>query len=227
MIIKFEDKKDIIVSEINKRRSKWQLKAISWMDFDDIRQLILIHVYEKWSQWDQKRPLEPWLNTLISNRIKNLVRDNYGAFKRPCLGCAANQGNDLCSIYIKQCSDCPLYAKWVKTKKRAYDVKLPVSYHDTEKQQVQEHVLNQTDKEIDYEKGFAVINAKMKERLKPEHYKIYKMIYIENKSDDVVAETLGYKKSKYNNRSRYKQIENYKKQFKIEAKSIIYDEDLA
>ena len=114
---KFDDFIEEINAEIAKRKSKWNLTAISWMDFDDVSQILRIHIYKKWHLYDVKKPLAPWLNRIISNQIKNLIRNNYGNYSRPCLKCDAAEGEDFCKIYEKQCSSCPLYANWEKTKK--------------------------------------------------------------------------------------------------------------
>ena len=47
--IKFEDCIDVIDQEISKRRNKWTLTSIAWMDFDDISQILKIHIYNLWS----------------------------------------------------------------------------------------------------------------------------------------------------------------------------------
>ena len=44
---KFEDCIDVIDQEISKRRNKWTLTSIAWMDFDDISQILKIHIYKK------------------------------------------------------------------------------------------------------------------------------------------------------------------------------------
>ena len=46
--LKFEDCIEKIDLEINKRRSRWNLTALSWMDFDDVSQIIRIHIFKKW-----------------------------------------------------------------------------------------------------------------------------------------------------------------------------------
>lgn len=108
----FEDVIDKINLEISKRRGKWNLTILAWMDFDDVSQIIRIHIWKKWKMYDPEKPLAPWLNRIISNQIKNLIRNNYGNFSRPCLRCAAAEGEDLCAIYKKQCSACPLFSNW-------------------------------------------------------------------------------------------------------------------
>ena len=72
----FEDNITIIDAEINKRRNLWTLSSIQWMDFDDVAQIIRIHLHEKWSLYNQDKPLVPWLNKVISHQIKNIITAN-------------------------------------------------------------------------------------------------------------------------------------------------------
>ena len=69
--LKFEDYIDQIDEEIRKRKSKLTLTSIAWMDFDDISQILRIHIYKKWSLFDQDKALGPWLNRIISNQINS------------------------------------------------------------------------------------------------------------------------------------------------------------
>lgn len=220
---KFEDKIDAINNELKKRRHKWQLKARNDLDYEDVEQIIRIHIFNKWALWDQTRPIEPWLNRTISRQISNLLRNLYGGFSRPCLKCAANQGGELCAIFKSQCSDCPLFAKWVKGKKQAHDVKIPLP--------LETHV-DEVDslfsENIDYENSISIIHGKMKVHLNPKQYEIYEMLFIKNLSENEVAMKMGYKKNEDKKRKvvRYKQIENYKKMFADLAKKIISEEGL-
>ena len=77
----------------------------------------------------EKRAFGPWCSTLISNQIKNLVRNNYGNFAKPCLRCPHYGGGDDCTFTTngKQNTTCLDYAKWKKKKQKAYNVKLPLS----------------------------------------------------------------------------------------------------
>ena len=111
----FEESFDFINQEIRKRSKKWSLTSMNWIDYDDVSQLIRVHIYEKWHLYNEEKPLAPWLNRIISNQIKNLVRNHYGNFARPCLKCEAADGESACKIYKPQCGDCPLYAKWEKS----------------------------------------------------------------------------------------------------------------
>ena len=62
--IKYEDKVDVIDKELRKRKHKWHLNAVAWFDFEDVQQIIRFHIFKKWKMWDQKRPLEPWINKI-------------------------------------------------------------------------------------------------------------------------------------------------------------------
>jgi Sigma-70 region 2 len=219
----FEEKIDIINNELRKRKGKWQLKARADFDFEDVEQIIRIHIYKKWALWDQSQALEPWLNRIITRQISNLLRNLYGGFSRPCLKCAANQGGELCAIYKTQCSDCPLYLKWIKGKKQAYDVKipLPLETHALEVESISSDF-------IDYEASAAIIHARMKPHLTKVQLKVYTMLYVENLGEDDIAIRMGYKKNEDIKRKvvRYKQLENYKKKFIDMAKTLIREEGL-
>ena len=73
--ISFEDSIDLIDEELTKRKGKWSLTTISWMDYEDVKQIIRVHIYKKWHLYDPKKPLAPWLNRIISNQIKNIIRN--------------------------------------------------------------------------------------------------------------------------------------------------------
>ena len=217
--LKFEDCIEKIDLEINKRRSRWNLTALSWMDFDDVSQIIRIHIFKKWHLYDQSKSLAPWINTLISNQIKNLIRNNYGNYCRPCLKCAAAESDSLCYIYGTQCSSCPLFAQWEKTKKAAYLTKLPTPLEsvqqETEKLELQE---------FDFNTVLKRLNLKLKKVLKSNEWTVYENLYLKNKTEQEVAKILGYKTSQKNRSPGYKQIKNIKKSIIEKAKEIIFED---
>ena len=217
--LKFEDCIEKIDLEINKRRSRWNLTALSWMDFDDVSQIIRIHIFKKWHLYDQSKSLAPWINTLISNQIKNLIRNNYGNYCRPCLKCAAAESDSLCYIYGTQCSSCPLFAQWEKTKKAAYLTKLPTPLEsvqqETEKLELQE---------FDFNTVLKRLNLKLKKVLKSNEWTVYENLYLKNKTEQEVAKILGYKTSEKNRSPGYKQIKNFKKSIIEEANEIIFED---
>ena len=227
----YEDKADVIDNEIRKRYYKWHLHAIAWFDFDDVSQIIRAHIYKKWDQWDQQRPLEPWVNKIISNQLKNILRNNYSNFARPCLNCEYNQSKEqgegqvasLCGLTPSglQCNECKLFAKWEKTKKNAYDIKMPLSleFHSYNKNTAPED-------HFDIYRATSTLHGKMRKSLTARHFFVYKMLFIDGISEDEVARILGYKSNEKGRKAGYKQIKNLKNQYKNLAKKIIKKEDI-
>ncbi len=217
----FEDCIDIINSEIEKRRSKWTLSAITWMDFDDVAQIIRIHIYKKWNLYDASRPLEPWISRIIEHQIKNLRRNVYDSDSRPCLRCAASEGGDLCQIYTKQCSDCPLYAKWEQTKKYAQDVKLPVSIENHAQQ-----VFDIPDNGIDIQSIIPRLHEKMRHILKPLEWKIYQMLFIDGLTEEQVGRQMGYTPTQKSKKIEYLTLTKIQKSIIIKVKKLLNNDEL-
>ena len=218
---KFEDCIDVIDQEISKRRNKWTLTSIAWMDFDDISQILKIHIYKKWHLYDNYKPLAPWLNRIISNQLKNLIRNNYSNYCKPCLKCAAAEPDSACSIYGNQDDRCPLYKSWLLKKKSAYDVKmaLPLEKH---REQVNEVEVSPADIEL----GILKLNKKLKEILKPNEWIVYEGFYMMNKTESEIAETLNFKTTEKNRTPGYKQIKNIQKSILTRARKILEKNDL-
>lgn len=219
--LKFEDCADIIDNEIQKRRNKWHLTAVQWLDYDDISQILRLHIYKKFHMWDQTRTIEPWLNAIIHHQISNLLRNNYGNYSRPCLKCNANEGGNLCSIYIIQCNACPLYKRWSKTKKSAYDSKLPLSleHHSQE-------VYDKPNVSIDVEKGIKTLDHYMKGVLKPIEYKVFKYLYVDGGKEDKIGKILGFKTTEKGRSAGYRQLKNLKDNIMKKVKNTIYNNEI-
>ena len=218
---KFEDCIDTINREITKRRNKWNLTSLAWMDYEDVSQIIRIHIFKKWDMYDQAKPLGPWLNRIISNQIKNIIRNNYGNYARPCIKCAAAENERGCVIYGSQCSECPLYAHWAKNKKRAHDTKLPVSLENHSQE-----VYSMITDSYDIESAANTLHEKMKKILKPIEWKVYDLLYIQNKEEKYVAKQMGYFTSEKNRLPGYKQIKNIKKSIITKVKVILLEQGL-
>lgn len=217
----FEESIVSINSEIIKRKSKWNLTAIAWMDFYDVAQILRFHIYRKWHLYDPSKPLAPWINRIISNQIKNLIRNNYSNFTRPCLKCNAAENEDGCAIYGNQCNACPLYANWEKNKKSAHDAKLTLSVENYTKE-----VNNIPNDNLNLEISAQNIHIKMENILKPIEWKIYKHLYIEGKTEEQVAKLMGYRTSEKNRIAGYKQIKNVKKSIILKVKKHLYNGDI-
>jgi hypothetical protein len=224
----FESCLDIINEELSKRRGKWRLNALAWMDFDDVCQKIRIHIFNKWSQWDNSRPLKPWLNTIITNQMTNLVRNNYSSFSKPCSQCIYNLGAGSCELYGSQSDACPDYSKWQISKKNAYDIRLPVSIY--EKNNPNETGSSQAamdipcrDVYVDYDVKIGMFHDKMKEKLTLIEWKVYNFLYIENKSEIETAQSMGYKTTEKNRSPGYKQIKKIKNKIFKAAKLLVHE----
>lgn len=217
----FESLIDVINSEIIKRKNKWNLTAINWMDFNDVSQILRIHIYKKWHLYDHKKPLAPWVNRIISNQIKNLIRNNYSNFTRPCLKCAAAEGEDGCTIYNLQCNRCPLYANWEKSKKNAHDTKLTLSI-ENHSQEINDLPMDN----FNLEKTASNIHFKMQKVLKPIEWKVYQYLYIDGKDEEQTAKLMGYRTSEKNRIAGYKQIKNIKKIIIFKVKKHLYNGDI-
>lgn len=229
--IRFEEKFDVIQKSIDKRKGKWFLKAINWIGWDDVAQIISAHIHKKWHLWDQKRALEPWLNRIISNQIKNVLRNHYTNFIRPCVQCPFNTSGSISKEEVentcswtsskKQDCNCPLFTKWSKSKKYSQDINLAANIDD---------VLNfSTEKngiDFDIDKSKDKLNVLMKKHLNEKQYTIYRMLFIENKTISEVAEKMGYKSNEKGRRAGYKQIKNFEKIFKNLAKKLLDEEDI-
>jgi DNA-directed RNA polymerase specialized sigma24 family protein len=211
--IKFESCINLINTEILKRKNKWTLSTLNWIDFEDVSQIIRFHIYKKWNLYDEKKPMLPWINRIISNQIKNLIRNNYGNYARPCLKCAAALGESECRIYGKQDQGCPMFNNWTKTKKNAYDLKMAVSIEDHSYE-----INNQVCINSDIQKATQNLHEKMKQVLKPVEWKVYELLYINHKTEEQVCKILKFKYDKEAKSAYNKQLKNIQKSIIRKAK---------
>jgi DNA-directed RNA polymerase specialized sigma24 family protein len=214
--IKFESCINLINTEILKRKNKWTLSTLNWIDFEDVSQIIRFHIYKKWELYDESKPMLPWVNRIISNQIKNLIRNNYGNYARPCLKCAAALGENECRIYGKQEQSCPMFNNWSKTKKNAYDLKMAVSIEDHSYE-----INNQLCVNLDIQKATQNLHQKMKQILKPVEWKVYELLYIDYKTEEQVCKILKFKYDKKAKSAYNKQLKNIQKSIIKKAKQCL------
>jgi hypothetical protein len=220
----FEDSIDIIDEEISKRRNRWHLTAIAWMDFQDVSQRLRIHIYNKWDKWDEVRPLRPWLNQVINHQITNMLRNHYSNFSRPCLKCPYNTGDHNCSVYGSQNNSCKSYSKWEKTKKNAYDIKFPVSIHTPNTQNPEtnlESLIESKESYIDIERMIPLFNDVMKKNLSNIEWKLYDLMFLQHLDESVIAKNMGYKLSYKDGRPAYRQISKIKSKVLQKARELV------
>ena len=221
----FEDKREDLDQLLLKYRPKWQLSALAWLDYDDVCQIIRLHVYNKWHLWDQSRPFKPWASMIISNQIKNLIRNNYTSFAKPCLRCQYNMGGTLCDWTKSGDQDrtCADFDKWKKKKERAYNIKLPLTLDDGVATQNTSSIKDQVDYKLSSSRLHELVMGQLSER----HKAIYAMLYIDHKDETEVAKKFGFKGDSTKRKTiRYKQISNLKKKFYRIAIKIIEDNDI-
>ena len=199
----YEDFSDIIDAAVSRQRDKWRLNAVKWFDFEDVSQIIKLHISKKWHMWDQERPLEPWIGRIISNQMRNLIRNHYGNYVKPCATCEFALG-EACSLTVskKQNSTCILYAKWEKTKKSGLGLKTPLS------------------------SSLKKLNIHMEVKLSGIHFVAYRMLYFEDKTEEDVARFMGYKISVQKSKLGYRQVKNLKKKFLEIALEILKEQDI-
>ncbi len=210
-ILTFEDCYPIIEKILNKNKKKWQLYAITWMDYDDIKQIVAIHIYKKWHLFDQTKPVEPWVARIVSNQIKNLIRNHYNNFARPCLGCPFNQGGELCSFTKTniQDSSCVLYKNWTIKKQGAFNIKLPLPLENHGQEADNLHREN-----MDIENVAQKLKEEMRKVLNDRQYRVYCMMIHENRTNEEIAEFMGFRTSEKKRKAGYKQIRNLREMFK-------------
>lgn len=111
---------------IQKNYKRYHLNGLLWMDWEDVQQIIRLHIFKKWHLWDPTKKLEPWVNVITINQIRNIIRNNWTNFARPCLRCEFFDGDENCEKNHdgRVSRECPLYKKWMDTKRAALDLRI-------------------------------------------------------------------------------------------------------
>lgn len=226
----FSDKLREIDQILSQKRSFWTLDAIAHLDYQDICQIIRIHLFNKFDQWNQEKPFGPWAASLINNQIINLRQKYYGKFAPPCKGCDYNMGEDKCALTGSgfKTEECEMFAKWEKKKKDAYRLLLAESTDKSydEDPEGEGRIRIEAPLARDYQRASEKLHGLIFASLNEKMSKIYRWLFIEHRSDDYVALELGYKGIENGKRTRYKQIENIKKILVEKAKSIMAENDI-
>lgn len=201
------------------RKRKWRLESVTAMGWEDVAQILRLHIFNKWHQYKEDQPLKNWLNTIISNQLVNLIRNNYGNYTKPCDFCPCSEGGDLCSIYTKQSDACELYKKWKDKKQDAYNTKITVSLENHSQE-----VFDRPGESFDVEKSIITLNKKLETLLKPREWNVYKLLFIDNVSEEEAAKVMGYTTKEKGRVPGYRTIINIKKNLLKKVKKIVYSE---
>lgn len=223
-MFQFSDKSDEIDLLLARSKKKWTLDAVQWMDYEDVSQLIRMHIHDKWDLWDQTRTFGPWCNTVISHQIFNLTRNNYTSFQKPCLKCPHYMSDTHCSLTKsgQQDTSCDIYAKWSKKKKYVHDIRLPLSIEN----QVLDNSVCVND-QFDYDKSIPLLHKKVMEKIQNDKHKtIYQMLYVECLDDSVVINTMISSPDLGSEKSDKKKLDVLKKKFYELGKQVVNEEDI-
>lgn len=213
----FNENFNVFETELEKRRRKWQLRAVPSLDFSDIKQTILFHIFKKLHLYDPtKSPLSHWTNSVISSQLSNLLRNNYYNFVKPCVRCSCAIGDTGCELYSEQGNKCIVYKIWESSKKNAFDIQLalPICNHEVE-------IFDIPNTHSDMAKQISDMHFHMKKCLKSFEYKIYHCLYILGLSEMDTAKKLGYKSKEKFKYEGYASIAKAKKVIIIKAKELI------
>lgn len=201
MIRTFEECYDEIAIIVEKHRCKWTFKASVMRDFDDVKSEIITHIWKKWEQYDQIRSLGGWVATIVNNQFINILRNTYLSTSSPCQRCPCRREEGMCSVFGMQGPDCALYKKWLKTKKSAHDIRLPVA--------MENHIdeaSSRPDHQTDLEPAIEGMHAKMQEVLTESEWEIYQRLFIDHKTYNVIAKELELKSNEKGRKPGHKRI---------------------
>lgn len=218
----FEEKLTEINEAIAIKRNLWQLSSISYMDYDDVAQILRLHIAAKIHSYDPSRPFGPWVSVIITHRIRNLIRDHYGKLAPPCADCPFNNGSNLCQFTKSGFKDssCEQYSAWANRKKTAYELKLaaPLEDHDGG---------DHSPINFDVEKSVDKFHKAMEKILSKRTYEAYRYMYIDGLTDEETVKKMGFKETKEKGRlAGYRQLTNIKKEIRMRADALIKDFDL-
>lgn len=202
---RYEDCLDVINNEINKRYGRWRLPHL--MEFADVAQTLRLHIWKKWHLYNPKYPLANWLSRIISNQLKNLLRNLTTGTGRPCEGCIYNQPGDGCAKYEVKSHHCGLYARWLHKTHKSISIVSPIAGD--------EHFAHLEDNYVsmDWDKHIQALHPKIMSILRPRQQQVYELCYIRNLSNEEAAEMMGYKRGRLKLGVTY--VQSLKKQIRM------------
>jgi hypothetical protein len=202
----FEECYPEIEKIVERVRQKWTLDAVPHVSFDDIKSIIVAHIYKKWSQYKQDLPLANWVATITKRQFINQLRNLYLSTQKPCSDCPCDLGNDQCSLFGTHSEECGPFAVWKKTKFNQHQARLPLPIENH-----QHEVYSKDCSDFDYDAAIIKLTSFMRKQLKPNEWKVYEALYVLHKSDEEVARMMGFKTSEAGRKVGYRRIMQIKK----------------
>lgn len=224
----FEDVEPIIESILNKARSRWKLQAVKHYSYDDFKQHVKVHIWQKFHLWDQSRPFENWCSTVIHNQMENKKKELWLNHDKPCTDCYFNKGMGACSYTTDgrtQNPECHDFKEWENKGRYAHELKNASSVEDEDGE-----VFYSSTEEIDYEGFIKKLHAKVSEHLEQDlisrvTYKIFIYSFVEKLSDDEISRKMGYKSNEKNRQSGYRILSIHRKTIQDIAQEMLEKEE--
>ena len=236
---RFTESVPILQGLISKRKNSWTLTSV--MEFQDVESIILTKLYRNFRLYDPMQPLDRWANTVITNELKNLVRNHVVSHLKPCFAansygakCAFNEGQNQCGWTKSgiQDSSCRFYANWEKKKKVKSQIASPLSLDaplgndDTSDLSLGHITASPAGGFIDFEGSKKVIDIKVIALLTKEEAKIYRLLYIRHLTPEQVGKKMGYRKQANSDVPGYIRIKKIMNKVRALAEQIIYSEGI-
>lgn len=196
---------------IEKRRHMW--RATSVKEWEDVSSELLERIYRQFHRYDPNQPLDRWVNTVITNAIKNMIRDLIVKTSKPCVSatpyganCSYNLGCGKCSWTKSglQDSSCKFFAAWERKKKAKFSISTPLSIenHINESHSMPDELLS----EERFETAKEIIDNNIQRRLTKEEYRIYILLYVKHLTLEEAAKKMGFKKTDDNDMKAYLRV---------------------
>lgn len=209
----FESNFQQIEKMIEAKRSKWHLDAVPHISFDDAKQKLLLQIYEKLHLYDQTRSFGAWLNGFVRKRFMNILRDNYLRFRKPCVTCEFDIGDNACAFTSSgvKCAECKLYKKWQKSQEASYNIKMTTSL-ETQENPDDFHQTNAYEDELDPKDIQRQVADYLKKNAPERLYRYFKLKYLEEKTPEQIGLKMGWKRSRKGVVRGYTIIPHYEKE---------------
>ncbi len=226
----YEEKAKEIDSLLDSAQSQWTLNQIAHVDYDDARQIIRNHIYNKIHKWNpEKGKFASWAKRVIKNQIKNIQHSVYYKYNSPCVGCPYNLGDDICSLNKsgKKSNECEKYGKWEKKRGvgRNMEMASSIDEHHEDKEE-EENKVQLSGGIVNISQGTARLHVIMMAELDDRLGKFYKLKYIDGVDDEVISFSFGFTTSEEGRLPGYRQIYHMDAEIKQLAEFIVYNRDI-